>query len=574
MVTRSLILVLALACAQAHAETFTHWIASYGYTGADAAATADPDHDGVPNLMEYALAGMQPNVMDANHASMPHTSFVRRTGTALGAWEWTDSQTPPTNGLNGKWHFAFRFIPRAEVESIRYTPQLGDTSSLRRWFDGRSAIFCELFPGNIIQATAITLGNRHKRMFMRLKVEEDATVDGSLAGIHVHSLAPQALIVGTPVSVPRAITAPSTSSLQTEDRLILRTTGATTLSDFTWSWTAAPTNINPVVLTRESSNSSVISPHPTDPYLWVCGSAGTATLKLKTESSTYTASVTTATTTGATTDVITGYATGSLRKHISDAIDTKLAGKTASSALPIFTTQDHANATYVRNANCWGADYVSALTALSPWNSVGGAQYAGILISPRHVLFATHWSAPAGATIRFVTTDNTVVTRTISSIQALTQSQFLYPDLTIGKLDSDVPGTIAFARVLPSFTAKLPSLASYPVVCAATDQEEKLLVREVTSIPTSTSPYALVTFRAPSDATRSAFYEDVVGGDSSNPAFMIINGQLVVLTCWTYGGAGSGSSVFAFKSAINTAMTSLGGGYTLTDADLSGFTSY
>lgn len=37
---------------------------------------------------------------------------------------------------------------------------------------------------------------------------------------------------------------------------------------------------------------------------------------------------------------------------------------------------------------------------------------------------------------------------------------------------------------------------------------------------------------------------------------------------------GTGTSVAAFRNEINTAMTSLGGGYTLTDADLSAFTSY
>ncbi|MEN9841224.1 MAG: hypothetical protein RL376_1024, partial [Verrucomicrobiota bacterium] len=71
-----------------------------------------------------------------------------------------------------------------------------------------------------------------------------------------------------------------------------------------------------------------------------------------------------------------------------------------------------------------------------------------------------------------------------------------------------------------------------------------------------------------------SFYEEKIGGDSGNPAFLIINGQLVLLTCWTYGGGGSGTSVHNQKAAINTLMTTLGGGYQLTPVDLSAFPSY
>lgn len=575
MVKAILLLFVVLMPAIGQAETYAHWIASYGLTGADAAPDADPDHDGIPNLMEYALEGLNPTVNNTNHASLPKFGYVRRTGARLGQWEWAGSLRPPTDGLNGKWHSAIRFTARPGVEAIRYTPQLSDVGTLRRWFDGRSAIYSEVYPGNVIQSTAITIGNRNKRFFMRLQVRMDDSVDGSLAGIHIHSFAPQALVVGTPTSLSRAVTSPSTSTLDIQDRHVLRTTGANTVTDFTWHWDPAPTNIQPVNVSRTTGNASVIIPDATDPYRWTYVGTGTASITIRTDSSTYTGSVTTSTATGGTSDVVTGYLTGSLRTHLATGIDAEIAGKTPSAALPIFSAQDHTTPSYTRNTGCWGAAYVSALTSISPWNSQGGAHYAGILISPRHVLFAQHYCPAAGATIRFITADNTVVTRTLSSIQHLTQSQSYYPDLSVGKLDSDVPGTISFARILPdTFANNLPSLASYPVPCAATDQEEKLLVREVTAIPTSTASYAQVTMQMPQDAARRGFYEDIVGGDSGNPAFLIVNNQLVLLTCWTFGGGGSGSSVVAFKTAINAAMTSLGGGYTLTAADFSGFPSY
>jgi len=104
------------------------------------------------------------------------------------------------------------------------------------------------------------------------------------------------------------------------------------------------------------------------------------------------------------------------------------------------------------------------------------------------------------------------------------------------------------------------------------DQEEKLLTRETMVI--TGSPYNLVQMRQPANSTRAQWYEAVIGGDSGNPAGLVINDKLVLLTVWTYGGGGSGTSVVSFKTQLNSAMTTLGGGYTLTDADLSGFTSF
>ena len=57
-------LVLATLAPSAWAITYADWVASYGLTGDNAAATADPDNDGVPNLMEYGLAGRSPNAYD------------------------------------------------------------------------------------------------------------------------------------------------------------------------------------------------------------------------------------------------------------------------------------------------------------------------------------------------------------------------------------------------------------------------------------------------------------------------------------------------------------------------------
>lgn len=239
----------------------------------------------------------------------------------------------------------------------------------------------------------------------------------------------------------------------------------------------------------------------------------------------------------------------------------------------MFSSQDHAAPAYVRNVNHWAAAHVQKLTCCSPWNSDGSFTKAGTLISPRHVVFATHFLPAVSSTIRFITTDNTIVTRTITALESITVTGVLYPDITIGILDSDVPASISFAKVLPDgWEAKLPNITTVrpPAIC--TDQEEKLLIRAADSIDAS-QPDALATFVSPPDVAYLTFYENLISGDSGNPCFFLINGELVLLTVWSRGGGGQGTSVAAFKSEINTIMTNLGGGYQLTEVDLSGFSN-
>jgi hypothetical protein len=81
-------------------------------------------------------------------------------------------------------------------------------------------------------------------------------------------------------------------------------------------------------------------------------------------------------------------------------------------------------------------------------------------------------------------------------------------------------------------------------------------------------------FWIPTKPDRFAFYETIIDGDSGNPAFLIIDDELVIITVWTFAGAGAGTSIAYHKDAINTMMATLGGGYSLTEIDLSGFTDF
>jgi len=244
--------------------------------------------------------------------------------------------------------------------------------------------------------------------------------------------------------------------------------------------------------------------------------------------------------------------------------------------LPMYTTQNHSTQTYVRNTNCWAYQYLDQLTAISPWNSTGNARRAGTLITPRHIIFAAHYQLSNNTTIRFVDPDNNVITRTMTHRKRHPNYSPYFPDLAVGVLDSDVPADIKFCKVLPDDWQDYIPTNIFRMPCLCLDQEEKAIITDGSQIKATTTIFT----QPVSTSDRNKFYESKISGDSGNPAFLIIGGELVLLTVWTYGGAGSGTSVTYFKDDINQlildvdALASVSTGYTLTEKDLSTYNDY
>jgi hypothetical protein len=216
----------------------------------------------------------------------------------------------------------------------------------------------------------------------------------------------------------------------------------------------------------------------------------------------------------------------------------------------VYSTINHGSSIYVRNTNCW---IPADKTCWAVWNSLTGSQSTSCAaISPRHVLLAQHTAHTPGDTFRFVTNTNTVVTRTLTSILNVGT------DIQIGLLNTDLPGTISFAK---TFNEKYLSYIDLPLPIICGDQESKLLVRDWTSYAAGTITHANSTA-----AIRLPLTETITGGDSGSPVFLLLNNELVLL------GSHFGSTSFEAISdqylAINTAMTTLGGGYQLTIVDL------
>ena len=291
---------------------------------------------------------------------------------------------------------------------------------------------------------------------------------------------------------------------------------------------------------------------------------------------------------GSSAQYLSDFVAGSLAKNACDAVDSRIAGKSASTTKDVFTTQNHAGSVYVRNTNLWCADLASKLTCVSPWNSAGGVYYAGTAVTPRHIIFAAHYQIPTGATVRFVTADNVVIDKVMTAkVVHPSYNGFDYPDLVIGVLSSDLPASITPCKVLPSIADYSPAIAdNFPLTNIAAkiatlffDQQERASVADYT-YDNNTSGFSVAKYAYPVNAKRLEFNEVVVGGDSGNPSFLILNNELCLLSVFTNGFAGAGTSIRAFRSDINQmivdadALAGISTGYTLTNIDLSGFTQF
>lgn len=265
------------------------------------------------------------------------------------------------------------------------------------------------------------------------------------------------------------------------------------------------------------------------------------------------------------------------RLDSTSAIDLRIVNKSATTSKNIFTTQNHTISSYIRNINCWAYDL--DLTCISPWNSStgwpGGNTGAGTLITPRHIIFAAHFELPVGCNIRFITNNNTIIQRRIIAKKTHPSYSPYYPDLTIGILDSDVSSDIKFCKVLPNdWNSYLPTnIDEIPLLVL--DQEEKALIADGWIINND-----LIQLKKPSNTKRLEFYEDLIVGDSGNPCFIVINNELVILTVWTFGGAGAGTNIVQQKAVLNQmikdldTLVGINTGYTLTEANLSNFKNF
>jgi len=389
-----------------------------------------------------------------------------------------------------------------------------------------------------------------------------------------------------------------------DDHNTVSDTGASTRTDyFVEISQLLPPSIAAKSVTITSSDKSVIS--APEHGLAVGQASGTAKIIARSADGEVSVQpVTVAVLTGQTVTFATGPVDGSLNKHCYDQIEARIAGRDRSS-MDLWSTRNNTTAAYVWSDNCWGADLVNK-TCMSPYNSGTGNGGGGALVTPRHAVFTHHlgYYPGVGKKIRYVTPSNQTEEFTVTDV-AIHQNNIGYSinwwDIVVVKLDRDVPSSIAFAKVLPEDPSEyLPTLpqasnlsptqlhysngnAPWLRACHTT-KNKRLATAYLRSLPTEIKPqgstgiYDYVRYAVGTSSYPVSQYPDnplgdpIVTGDSGSPAFVIVNNELVLTSLWTTPL--SGFPYYADATTINGMLDDLGGGYNLTEVDLSEFPTW
>jgi len=219
--------------------------------------------------------------------------------------------------------------------------------------------------------------------------------------------------------------------------------------------------------------------------------------------------------------------------------------------------------------NFWAKDF--DFSCVSPWNSASGRLRAGTAISPRHVVFANHFPIAPGARMIFIGEDGGACPCTLAKTARVGST-----DIMIGALDYELTPNIKPAKVMPEdWLEHVAGVTNFPTVTFT--QNETLLYSEFVLASTNLS-YLALRHRSP-ERERIAIQgprgpivvpEEAIQrhgmirvGDSGNPAFMVWNGEPVLMYCLLNGGVGSGPWLHLRLKEIQESMDELAPGYQL-----------
>ena len=201
-------------------------------------------------------------------------------------------------------------------------------------------------------------------------------------------------------------------------------------------------------------------------------------------------------------------------------------------------------------------------SCVSPWNSGGGRVRAGTAISKRHVIFASHFPLAKGCRILFVGQDGEVCPCYIDAVKEVG----LKLDMSIGLLNAELTPNIHPAKILPvGFEKHLGDMRGLPVVTF--NQFEKAFLTEVSVVPTNALRSCMMCSRRPKNSDWGRFRENIVSGDSGDPAFILIGNEPILIYCLTGGGSGAGLPIHRFRNEVQATMDALCPGYKLEEFD-------
>lgn len=258
-----------------------------------------------------------------------------------------------------------------------------------------------------------------------------------------------------------------------------------------------------------------------------------------------------------------GFVPGSLRA----TVDADMLARNATGDInPYETTTTWPN--LVRNTNVWTKDM--DLTCVSPYSSLGSWTYNFTLVTPQHVVFASHWPSTGtnsslidGHTLYFVDSTNGLHSREVA------KARQVWLDCSVGLLDAPLPAAVTPAKIIDTNDyAKfkgVETLRPHPSLVGPSGMigvhirpTYARAVRVPFDPPTPDSNTYWWSSRDPnlrhSDTHSGTNY---VGGESGSPVLLCIEGQTVIAQT-IYTGGGAGPHIAALRPQIEATMATLG----------------
>ena len=264
---------------------------------------------------------------------------------------------------------------------------------------------------------------------------------------------------------------------------------------------------------------------------------------------------------------VTGQAKESLSEHATSQIDSRISTETTlatnGSMLVDYTDPngvlEGGGFGASRSSNFWAKDI--DFTAVSVWNNRGFGSPAdfrmrgGTAITKRHIIMAKHFKLEASDVVYFADPDGNWIARTVSAI-----ANHASKDITVGVLNEELPEDISFAKILPSNindffkeNAGFITQKTRPIVVSF-NHEKKGNLRYLNA---ANSVFDQVTYTN-SAADLPDPYDNLevtlVGGDSSNPVFIIIDKEAVLLA--SFHNTSNSPAYSEYISDINTLISS------------------
>jgi hypothetical protein len=175
----------------------------------------------------------------------------------------------------------------------------------------------------------------------------------------------------------------------------------------------------------------------------------------------------------------------------------------------------------VRGQSEWKGNWASNLnlTGVS-WNDSRTAT----LIAPKYVVMAGHYTRPPSVPVMFHDKSGKPYERFIAKTRTLNT----VGDIAVAQLNLPLPPEVKAYR----FAKAGDATVGRPVI--VTDQTNTLSVHQIAAVSGNTVQLAYI------PGINPAYGRNLIVGDSGNPSFLLVNGELVLLETHTTGGPGAG----------------------------------